>query len=308
MPRSIQQIEQDMATLSENVAAIALELHARYSEYLQRLGQSVQQQLILASYHICTQVYPDAFLQLSFAERQKVQQDLQRASKQAQQSFSSLLDTSQQIPSPPLTEEQLNEEEAKQLNELLDIDTAPNGEPTEPIEEGKSEGSEAQVLSMETETLSTQLQQLNTPESALQWIKLIERSIGQHLQAAASEVNRIFQDAKILPMNLPQQFLEMAIQAEEAGSPMNNPPHLLSLLVESDATESENESKVVPITVIYLRLSEIEFSNPILNRERNPIRQLAANLSKLQKQYRKKQRERAIARAELAWRSSWYED
>lgn len=299
-----------MASLSEDVAAIALELHARYSEYLQRLGQSVQQQLILASYHICTQVYPDTFLRLSFSARQKVQQNLQGASKQAQQSFCSLLETSQQAPSSAITEEQLNEEEAKQLNELLDIDPAPSVEQRESFEEGESGESEVPVLlmAMEEENSDLQEQPLNTPKSVLQWVKRIEKSIDRHLQTAASEVNRLFQDAGILPMNLPQQFLEMAIQTEEPGSPINSSPNLLSLLVESDASESENESKVVPITVIYLRLSEIEFSNPMLNRERNPIRQLVANLSKLQKQYRKKQRELAIAQAELAWRSSWYED
>ena len=41
---------------------------------------------------------------------------------------------------------------------------------------------------------------------------------------------------------------------------------------------------------------------------RNKIRSLLGKLSKLQREYRKKQQELAVIEAESAWRSSWYED
>lgn len=66
-----EKIEQDLAALAEALATLNLEFRSVYEGYLTALGQAVQQQLILACYHICTQSLPEPFLQLSFDGRQK---------------------------------------------------------------------------------------------------------------------------------------------------------------------------------------------------------------------------------------------
>jgi hypothetical protein len=44
----------------------------------------VRQQLVLAAYHLCTQAYPEAFLALSKAEREKLQESLRKLGRQGQ--------------------------------------------------------------------------------------------------------------------------------------------------------------------------------------------------------------------------------
>jgi len=60
--------------------------------------------------------------------------------------------------------------------------------------------------------------------------------------------------------------------------------------------------------VIQLRLTEIEFADAALNVIRNRIRNHSAQLRNLGREYQKKQRERAIAEAQSAWRASWFDD
>lgn len=83
MARAVEQIEQDIAALEEVVSAIAVELRSAYASYLKALGQAMRQQLILASYHLCTQGYPKAFLGLSFSQRQQLQQAIRKLGQQA---------------------------------------------------------------------------------------------------------------------------------------------------------------------------------------------------------------------------------
>jgi len=59
---------------------------------------------------------------------------------------------------------------------------------------------------------------------------------------------------------------------------------------------------------IHLRLIEIEFADAPLTAIRNRIRSQSAQLRNLGREYQKKQRERAIAEAQSAWRTSWSED
>jgi len=71
---SVERIAQEIATLDQATADLAEALHGTYASYLNRLGQAVRQQLILACYHVCTQGYPESFLQLAFSQRQQLQQ------------------------------------------------------------------------------------------------------------------------------------------------------------------------------------------------------------------------------------------
>lgn len=83
MVRAIERIERDIEALEAQVRAIAAELHANYIRYYTALGAAVRQQLILATYHLCTQGYPEAFLKLSLSQRQKLQQSIRQAGTDA---------------------------------------------------------------------------------------------------------------------------------------------------------------------------------------------------------------------------------
>ena len=64
MARAIERIEKDITELKEAIRAIAHELNLAYTKYINTLGSALQKQLILASYYLCTQGYPDEFLNL----------------------------------------------------------------------------------------------------------------------------------------------------------------------------------------------------------------------------------------------------
>jgi len=93
----------------------------------------------------------------------------------------------------------------------------------------------------------------------------------------------------------------------EAAEAVAGPPNLLNLLVETE-NSLESGSTMTQLLAIHLRLSEIEFADSTVMAGRNQIRKLSAKASQLGRDYQKKQRERAVAEAEAAWRSSWFEE
>lgn len=142
-------------------------------------------------------------------------------------------------------------------------------------------------------------------ERLVVWHERVEESISEVLQTLSYGANRLLHRAKILPNHLPDPVLEVAIKsgmtAESAGS-----PNLMKLMIEAKS-EERDDSGILKFVVIRLRLSELEFGNPTLSSQRSQIRQLLARLQKTGKDYRKRQREKATAQAELAWRSTWHE-
>jgi hypothetical protein len=140
----------------------------------------------------------------------------------------------------------------------------------------------------------------------------VERAIARILSQVSKEANYLFQQVDILPKALPKVLLEAASKAEEVTEAVAGTPNLLNLLVE---TADENRSEAAPsglsvthIVAIHLRLTEIEFTDSTVAVWRQKLRSLSARLQSLGKEYQKKQRERAIAEAESAWRASWFED
>ncbi|MDA0673360.1 MAG: hypothetical protein O3C67_06600 [Cyanobacteria bacterium] len=91
MARSLDQIEKDLKALAANTAALDEKLQGLYGQYLPVLGTAVRQQLILAAYHLCTQTYPEAFLTLSKADREKLQAALRKLGKQGQSHIEALV-------------------------------------------------------------------------------------------------------------------------------------------------------------------------------------------------------------------------
>ncbi|AFY79295.1 hypothetical protein Ple7327_4164 [Pleurocapsa sp. PCC 7327] len=287
----MQQIKQDLATIEEKVANLAVELRALYGRYLKLLGHSARKQLILASYQICTQVYPESFLKLSGSDRQKLQENLRRLGKNLQFQLLALLDL-------PIHSSDPSDVATLEAEELL---LPPSEEASSPAE------TEIQAQEPESEKIAN-------PEDLIRWCQQIEQGIQETLETLSQEVNFYLQEAQILPAQVPVKVLEMAMQTEASAASASGSPNLLSLLIETER-EGERESpapkenaKITKLTAIHLRLAEIEFSDPTLNIERDRVRTWLEKLKKIRQQYRQLQREYAIAEAEAAWRATWYED
>jgi predicted phage tail protein len=134
------------------------------------------------------------------------------------------------------------------------------------------------------------------------------------LENVSSQANTVLQQAGILPKEFPKEMIDAAIQSEGAGTISNRAPGVLHLMLELERKDqqgqshpSDDENEVMQLAIVRLRVGELEFSAPSLNTKRRTLRNLEQQLQQLDEQYRKLTRERAIAQAELAWRSSWHE-
>jgi hypothetical protein len=290
---TVERIEQDLAALEKAIALLKVDFHSTYSQYLKLLGQAVRQQLILASYQICTQGYPEAFLGLSFNQRQNLQQAVLRLGKQVQEQLLSHLEPSQPLP----------ETETQTVDDAPTEDEEP---PEAPPEEMQFEMGGVDDLLDAAE--SEDERPLSQPEQLLEWQEQLEKAIAQTLQTLSLDTNRLLQKNGIIPDKLPPAVLEAAVQVEASNDAAPGSPNLLNLLMEAENEDGEKEdSTLMRIVAINLRLSEIEFADPTLSAGRNQIRKLSARVSSFQREYYKKQRERAVAQAEAAWRSTWFD-
>ena len=254
MVRSVERIERDIAALEEAVGALSVEIRSAYESYLTALGQALRQQLILASYHLCTQGHPDNFLGLSFTQRQKLQQAIRKLGQRA----------------------------SDQLIAHFQV------------------GSDA--------PLEASTPQIHNPKELGQWQQKLEQAIANTLKTLSREANHLLQQTGITPNTLPSPLLEAAANSSEASHEViAGPPNLLNLLVDQSDEESQ-DSSATHIVAIHLRLSEVEFADATLRAKRNQIRTLEVRTSSLEREYNKKQRERAVAEAEAAWRASWFEE
>jgi len=280
MARAVEQIERDIAALEETVRAIAAELHSAYTSYLTALGQAVQQQLILASYHLCTQGYPESFLGLSFNQRQQLQQAIRKLGQNA-------------------AEQLIASTKIEETEEILDLtqNSKLNGQPEE-----------APKSALVSKLITQNSPYSSSPRALAQWQQNLEQVIANTLKTLSRETNRLLQQAGILPKSLPAPVLEAAVNASEGvAEAMPGPPNLLNLLIESENNQESGDSSVTHIIAINLRLAEIEFADATVRAGRNQIRNLEGRVRSLGREYLKKQRERAVAEAEAAWRASWFD-
>jgi hypothetical protein len=295
MVGSVERIEQELAALDNATSAIADDFYKAYSSYLTVLGQAVRQQLILASYHVCTQGYPESFLTLSYSQRQQLQQRLRALSQQVQEEVLAQLHVPVAIDDPDV------EPAASPpvIDELTALDLLPSVPPPVPV-----------VLPVLPPAPPRSL----TPVDLAQWHEALEHAIAAELRTASHAANRLLQQANILPPRLPEPVLEAAAKADLSDARAGT-PNLLNLLVETggktaekDDDEESTKHSVMHIVAIRLRLAEIEFAAPTVTAARSKIRSLFAQLKTLGREYQKKQRERSIAEAQAAWRSTWTEE
>lgn len=290
MVKEVRQIEQEMVAIEESVSSIAQELRQVYEQYLMRLGQTVKQQLVLVSYQICTKTYPEAFVKLSYTQREKFQQSLQQLAKGV---TSVLLQCLTKSPKKKVVE---------QSEELAETPI-----PESDMAQGFAESELPATLDPSSES---EADNPHEPKALIHWYEEVESAVSLTLENLSRQANALLQQVGVLP-DIPPKLLEIAMQAEEVanmGTP--NTPNLLNLLIEEkekSEAEDDEDRAVMQLAVIRLRLNDLEFADPVLSIERKKIRDRVNQLTSMQKSYRKKQQEKVIAEADAAWRSSWYE-
>ncbi|WP_193198136.1 hypothetical protein [Nostoc sp. MG11] len=286
MARAIERIERDIAGLKEAISAIAVELQNAYASYLATLGQAVRQQLILASYHLCTQGYPENFLSLSLSQRQQLQQVIRKLSQQAAEQLLAYINS--------------EEDKGDEADEEA-------GEAGEVVGAGEADESNSS-FSPSTPLFSSP--DLSNPIELAEWQQNLEEATQEILKNLSHNANLLLQKAEILPKKLPEPILAAAAAAasEASAEVMPGPPNLLNLVIEIENEQQSEDSSLTQIMAINLRLGEIEFADATLSSERRHIRNILGQLNKLGREYQKRQREKSIAEAEAAWRASWFED
>jgi hypothetical protein len=345
MARPIERIEQDIVELEKAIGFIAEQLQNAYSSYLEVLAQALGQQLILASYHLCTQGYPENFLKLSLNQRQKLQEAMRKLAKSAAQDMQTLMnddDDDETEETEDLVEEETEEDLVDQddlEHEKLDFEDDDFEEIVENLEmedeedpntfsENTSQGSlplDAKIAFLSAKKGQPPIflsepdldknwkkwfnPNTSNPMELAAWQKNLERAISYTIKILSRDGNRLLQKAGILAKKLPPQVLEAAVASSEASSDvMPGPPNLLNLVVGIQSEEQEEPENLTQVMALNLRLVEIEFADIKLSSERKQIRSILNQLNKLGRDYQKKQREHSVAAAEAAWRSSWYED
>ncbi|WP_375509548.1 hypothetical protein [uncultured Nostoc sp.] len=278
MARAIERIERDIAAIKEAIRAIAVELQNAYASYLNTLGLAVRKQLILASYHLCTQGYPENFLHLSLNQRQQLQQAIRKLGQVAAKQLLGCIKS-----------EEVGENERDERDE----------EVTSSLSSGLLDTSNSQSFTADT----------YNPIELVKWQQNLEEVMQEILKKLSHDANILIQKSGVLPKKLPEPILAAAAAAasEASGEAMPGPPNLLNLVIEIENEQQSEDSGLTQIMAINLRLGEIEFADVTLSSERRQIRSILVQLNKLGREYQKKHREKAIAEAEAAWRASWFE-
>lgn len=302
MVGSVEQTSQQLIALDKQVAEMGEKFHQTYSNYLTALGQAVRQQLILSCYQVCTESYPQQFLQLSLSQRQQLQQSVRDLANQVR----------------PELLAQLQLVDTANIDESSEEVGADDDEPDEtfddpvPEADGALEGYQNELEFLLSAPSVSKPVQLTPLEALVRWQENLEKAIVKKLQATSHAANLLLQQSEILPKRLPEPVLKAAAKAGN-DHPIAGNANLLKLLVESadEKISEQGNSKgtsLLHLVAIQLRLSEIEFNDSTAMAWRNKLRDLKKQLQILGRDYQKKYRERAIAQAQDAWRSTWTND
>lgn len=302
MVRPLQQIETDLETLETEVSAIAQKIETAYQDYIELLAETLKNQLVFSVYQICTQEYPEGFLKLSLSEQQALQKQIRELGKEAKANFKLGGDVLQRI--------EWNEEQAEALEEMLSAEEETSEDNDQTQSQFNLETLQALLNSEEQESEPDD----KSPQKVREWCQLQAEAITLILENVSSQANEMLRQTGILPQKFPKEMIDAAVQSEGTGSVSNRAPGVLHLMLELERKNQEpshqqdEENEFIQLTIIRLRVGELEFAAPSLNTKRRTLRNLEQQLQQLDEQYRKLTRERAIAQAELAWRSSWHED
>ncbi len=353
MARTIQQVKQELEALEQTVTATATQLQNTYEDYLDSLSVSVEKQLILAGYQLCTQIYAESFLQLSFSQREKLQQELRELVKEVkpelkkkyqpqetkpeQADLSMIAEMLKNLPLHKMGKQTNNEESqdgnttdvsdiSNELANLIADDAEGiilekgsaiviDGNQLISIQRDNIEDNPSDSVADSSQNMESQEPEevdLNNPQNLIIWQKNIEKQIKQTLDNISKKANKILQEKGLISQKLPTKVMEIALQNADTGSRINKVktiPNILNLVIEIDkGKKSKTPANLGNVSLLRLKLTEIEFADPNLSSKRNEIRNLLKKISRIQNSYQEKKHEYAMAEADAAWRSSWYEN
>jgi hypothetical protein len=281
MARSIEQVGQDLNRLKTASTELGRELTAAYRSYFTTLAPTLKQQSIQSCYYLCTTCYPEAFLKLNYDRRTQLLKTLQRV-----------------------------------IGNVI-VDLAVHMEPSDRNSTNNDDETTGELTSIPVMPIDW----FATPSSLSTWQNNIEEEINHSLKEISYKANLLLQQAQIVPANIPKPILEASPEADRQGESTGNIPNLLSVLVEQESDEHQLEDplagrhqldlddfpQIVQIHSLYLRLTEVEFSNGTVLSLRKNIDRLVNQISVMRREYIQKQQELKIAEAESAWRNSWFE-
>lgn len=305
-----------MQALEARSRELGATLHQAYGDYLNAVGHALGQQMIMASYYVCTESYPDRFLKLGNHQRQILQDTLRAAGKQITPDLLAVLrdpaspdalkEPESDRPFPP----QIQAEEAASLEEELKA-----------------------LLSMDT-LLDLPQAMKPAPKNDVErlglWQQNLERDIQRVIRQVSQQTNQVLQKFDILPQQIPAPVLEAAAMAE--GGESNRNPHVVKLTLEAvdprdvlaDLEEREEKeekepkrrrkrdrpkpSAVLSIVAVQLRLSELEFKDSTVMGHRNRLRESLEKMRSIGQEYQRLDQECTIVKAQDAWRATWFNE
>lgn len=288
MSKSIKQLHHDLTVLTDKIQDLANNLQTLYQDYFQHLKIVVKRQLVLATYQVCTQKYPEEFLKLTYQERYDLQEKIKDLDNIFQEDLSKGF-KSIKVNNNPVIKNFYN----KIISIFSNLKESENNNDLSTENQDKL----SDEINKEEEL---------KPQDLIRIQVEMENCLEESLTTISHRANKYLQEVNILPKKIPNKILEMALQSEENTSLISGIPNLLSLIIERD-DKSENID-VTPIFAISLKLTEIEFNDTNLNSLRQKINHLLRELNILDDKYQNTKQKYLILQAESAWRSSWVDN
>jgi hypothetical protein len=268
MAQSLEQINQSLKSLEQQAIDLGDKLHIAHQGYRHVLAQISLEQLVMASFTLCTEAYPKEFLQLSLNDRLLLQAKIRSIGQQMQQDLRDVPSPDTPIadltPSMPTisfpemlalpgkdflanTDSEgkgfliLDEDDAVDEDEDFDEDDESPDSP----EAARSRQIEAELKALfSLESLLSQRQpQLpqNPVEQISFWHRQVEEQAQQCLRRVSADTNQSFQTANILPSQIPGPILEAASMAD-GGESFGKTPHLVRMILEAREKPPESDS------------------------------------------------------------------
>jgi hypothetical protein len=271
MAQSLEQINQNLKSLEQQAIDLGDKLHTAHQGYRHVLAQTALDQMIMACFTLCTEAYPDEFLQLSVSDRHQLQAKIRSIAQQMQQDL-------RQVPSPdtPIAElapaissfslpemlalpgqsilgqtdraieEYLILDEEEDEDEAEDDEPEAEDEETERLADARSRQIEAELKALfSLESLLSQ-RQAQLPQNPVEqvgfWHRQVESQAHQCLRQVSATTNQAFQTAKILPGQIPGPILEAASMAD-GGESFGKTPHLVRMILEAREKPSESRDR-----------------------------------------------------------------
>mgnify|MGYP001799999122 CR=1 FL=1 len=250
-------IEQQLSKLQTQTADIATELESLVDKYLDILSQASKRQLVLAAYHICTQIYPESFLELSLSQRDRLQKKLRELGNSIQAELDEKWKTAKQFSLRPAEEDGLavirqlfleaasarDESEANKgdvdkaeqhpAQEQDDVNTAEQEPPAKRSQEQLLADIRT-LIGTEPTNVAPSEDEAPGPMQPAQIMRrqiLIEKAIRDVLKAVSEKANEVLQQAQVMP-EVPHALLAAASESERLGHIPMKTPNLVRLAIK----------------------------------------------------------------------------